>query len=655
MNKIDLINNLKSKIKKAKVASRHLKKYACFDKFSSSMMFYLAQWSENPKVLQVLACHPQQSLREAVVLNPSTSYETLHYLLTDNVDVILLVLSYGKLEQEDFYVLAEKFGKEIYPNKRIEDPSNYVQLIKPKATYHWANSQSICLLHNHHVGLKAMKNIDIRSFAPFTGNGLNILLDAKKTRIQEIKDNVNVFERIPLTDCMNHVQRSNYKKYQVAEWRKKNKAYEINFNDAEQHLLNYFLEAEGKVLSIDERDQNMVKKEQIGRQGSEHSFNSQDKTTLKSWLTKVKRDGLRLSKVPSKFKTYKVCLASVKQQGEALQYVPKPMITQELCLEAIKNNGSSLEYVPPEYANYEMYESAVGQSGLALQHVPESFKDESLCFKAVLSCGFALRHTPQQLINQKLCNVAVAEQPGAIKEVPLEFLSEDLCLEAVQGRSNALEYIPESFRTKAVCIESVKQNAHNFSHVPDQLLNEELIMGVAENYRSYYYQTVLPLIPKNKRTEKICMASVRENGRNLEFVPRSLQTESICLTAVKNHGPSIQCVSTRILSESICFAAVNNWAGAIKYVPESFQSVELCLLALKTGDPWEVLQHISKTSLLKHPYLLSRATKDNYPSNSLFEQLMESWLNDDSIDKADIKSCLNNAPSRLKKLDIWKT
>ena len=211
MSKIDLINKLKSKIKEAKVASTHLKKYACFDKFSSSMMLYLAQWSENPKVLQVLACHPQQSIREAVVLNPSTSYETLHYLLTDNVDVIRLVLSYGKLEQEDFYVLAVKFGKEKKPEKSIEDSSNYVQLIKPTMKHHWANSQSICLLHNHHVGLKALKNIDIRSFEPFTGNGLNILLNAKKTRIQEIKDNVDVSERIPLTDCMNHVQKSNYK------------------------------------------------------------------------------------------------------------------------------------------------------------------------------------------------------------------------------------------------------------------------------------------------------------------------------------------------------------------------------------------------------------------------------------------------------------
>ena len=648
------MNNLKDKIKEAKVASRHLKKYVYFDKFSDSMMLYLAQWSENARVLQVLACHPQQSIREAVALNPCATHETLYYLLTDNVDVIRLVLSFGKLEQEDFYALAEKFSKEIYPNIElvnpisIEDPSKYVQLIKPKKNNRWVNSQSICLLHNHHVGLKAMKNIDIKSFSPFTDNGLNVLLDAKKTRIQEIKDNVDVFNRNPLTDCMNHTQRWNYKKYRVAEWRTKNKAYEANFDDAEEHLLNYFSEAERKI-TIGENNKKIVKKEEVRRQGSDRSFSSQDKKAFKSWLTKVKRDGFQLSKVPPKFKTFEVCLASVKQQGEALKYVPKSIMTQELCMEAIKNNGSSLEYVPPEYANYEMYESAVGQAGLALQHVPEIFRDEALCYKAVLSNGFALHYTPRQVINQKICNVAIAEKPNVIGKVPLEFLSEDLCLEAVQNSAQALEYIPESFKTKAVCAEAFKRSSYVVRFLPEHLLNEELIMDVVGNHGGDVFE-ILQNVPKNKLTEKICAAAVKESGHNLEFVPRSLQSESICLTAVKNYGPSLKYVSNRALSESVCWAAVSEWAGAIKYVPESFKSVELCLLAMKTGDSWEVLPYMSKNDLLKHPYLLSRATKDNYPSNGVFKQLLEAWMNDDSINEADIKSCLANAPSRLKAL-----
>ena len=72
-----------------------------------------------------------------------------------------------------------------------------------------------------------------------------------------------------------------------------------------------------------------MKKEEVRRQGSDRSFSSQDKKAFKSWLTKVKRDGLQLSKVPPKFKTFEVCLASVKQ-GEALKYVPKSIMTQEL-------------------------------------------------------------------------------------------------------------------------------------------------------------------------------------------------------------------------------------------------------------------------------------------------------------------------------------
>ena len=653
MNNTDLMNNLKAKIKKAKVASRHLKKHAYFDRFSTSMMLYLAQWSENARVLQVLACHPQQSIREAVALNPHTNYETLYYLLTDNVDVIRLVLSFAKLEQEDFYTLAEKFSKEIYPNIElvnpinIADPSKYVQLIKLEKNNRWVNSQSICLLHNHHVGLKAMKNIDIKGFSPFTDNGLSILLDAKKTRIQEIKDNVEVFKRSPLTDCMNRIQQCNYKKYEAAEWRTKNKAHEITFDDAEKHFLNYFSEAERKMLSIGKSNEKIVKKEEVDRQGSERSFSSHDKKIFKSWLAKVRRDGLQLSKVPKKFKTYEMCVASVTQHGRALKHAPKSMITQELCSEAIKNNGSSLEYVPPEYANYEMCESAVGQAGLALQHVPEIFRDESLCYKAVLSNGFALKYTPQQVINQKMCDVAVAEKPYAIGEVPLGFLSEDLCLEAVQNSAQALEYIPESFKTNTVCAEAFKKSSYVVRFLPEHLLSEELIMDIVENHGGDV-SDILQNIPKNKLTEKICTAAVKEDGNNLEFIPRRLQSESICLTAVKNYGPSLKYVSNSALSESICWAAVSEWAGAIRYVPEGFKSVELCLLAMKTGYSWDVLPHMSKNDFRKHPYLLSRAAKNNYPSNGAFNQLLEAWISDDSIDEADIKSCLGNAPARLK-------
>lgn len=651
MNDTDLINNLKSKIKDAKKTFTHLKKYVFFDKYSPSMMLYLAQWSENPKAIQVLACHPDDSIREAITHNPFTSYETLLYLLTDkNKDIIRTVLSFGKLEQEDFHVLSVKFSKDVNYYKKNEDTSRYLQLLKPTSKYQWANSQSICLLHNHHVGLKAMENIDIKSFEPFHGDDLNKLLQVKDNRIEEIKHNKHVSLRITPTDCMHTVQRDNYKKYIVKEWRVKNKAHETIFNDAENHLLDYFIEAEQKAFSSED---NLVKNKKIGRQDSERLFNSTDKKTFQSWLGKVKRDGLRLSKVPKKFKTYKLCLASVKQDGSALQYVPESMMTLEICFEAIKNNGASLEFVPPELTNLEMYESAVGQQGEALRFVPENFKNESLCFKAVLSNGWALIHIPRQLINKKLCNAAVSRNGYVIKAVPIEFLSEDLCLVAIRSEPSALRYIPESHKTEAVCVETVRKNAMLFSLIPDKFLNEELIMDIVENHRGNL-KYILEAIPENKQTEKIGIAAVNQAGQNLEFISKSLQTESMCLTAVSKYGPSLQYVSKRTLSESICFAAVKKWAGAIKYVPEKFQSVELCLLASKTTHfPWEVREYISKTYLTKHPFILSKCTKDKYPSNSIFEQSMEAWVEDNSISEEDIKSCLNNAPTRLRKTQNW--
>lgn len=648
-----LADNLKLKIRNAKKNFINLKKHVHFDKYSPAMMLYLAEWSENSEILKILACHPDQTIKEAIIQNPFTACETLYYFLTfRNKDFIRMVLSYGKLEQEDFFVLAEKFDDSS--GKKNEDVSKYLQLIKPTSKGQWANSQSICLLHNHHVGLKAMKNINIRGFEPFTGDGtLKKLLEVKNKRIQEIKDNVNVSQRIAPNDCMNFVQKCNHKKYKVEEWRTKNKVYEMIFDEAENHLLNYNLGAEGKAPSSGKNVQAFIKKEPLTKQQPEELFNSVDTKKLKSWLSKVRRDGNRLSEVPKKFKTYKVCLASVKQEGNALQYVPESIMNKEICFEAIKNNGYSLKFVPLELADFDMYESAVGQCGVALEFVPKKFINKSLCFKAVVSSGWALTYVPDQFVTDKLCHLAVTQNGYTIRTVPIKFLSEELCLAAVQETSSALSSIPETFRTKAVVGESVKKNQHMFGDVPNDLLTEDLIMDVVKNYGGTF-ACILKKIPNNKQTEKICAAAINEDGRNLELIAKSLQTESICLTAVSKHGQSIKYVSKRFLSESICFAAVKAWPGAIKYVPEKLQSIELCILACREGMPWEVVEYLSETYIIQHPFLLSKVTKDKYPSNSIFEKSMNSWIANNLFNDLDIRACLLNAPSRFKKIQAWR-
>ena len=646
-----LLDNLKLKIGHAKNHFKNLKKHVYFDKYSHHMMLYLAQWSENPEVLQVLACHPGEDIREAIIHNPFTTYETLYYFLTDkNKNFIRMVLSFGKLEQEDFLILAEKF--EDGSGKKNEDANKYLQLLKPSSKGHWANSQSICLLHNHHLGLKAMENINISAFRPFINDGFNELRKVKDKRIQEIKDNIHVSQRIAPEDCMNFAQQWGYRRYKLrGEWRTKNTVYEMIFNEAENHLLNYHLIAEGKAVSSDKSVQAFVKNEHVPRLQSEELFNSLDIKKLKSWLGKVRQDGNLLSKVPEKFKTYKVCLASVKQEGAALEYVPESMMNKEICFEAIRNNGWSLEFVPLEFADFEMYETAVGQFGGALKFVPKEFINESLCLKAVIASVRALKYVPTQFITRKLCYVV--GYLGCISEVPIEFLSEELCLEDVKNNHDALRDVPECYRTKDVVFESVKKNDYMFRYVPDNLLTEDLIMDVVQNHGGTFAR-ILREIPKNKQTEKICLAAINEDGRNLELIAKSLQTESICLTAVSNFGPSIKYVSVRFLSESVCFAAVKADPGAIRYVPKKFQSIELCSFACRNGlHRWDI-EYLSENYNVKHPFLLSKLTKNKYPSNSIFEQSMNSWITNNSINDEDIRACLLNAPSKIKEIQAWR-
>ncbi len=285
MNIKDYIDNFKLKISDANKKFSHVKKYAYFDKYDEYVFKYLAEWSENPKVLEFLACHPSKEIRQTIIHNPFTSYESLLYLLNDkNTDVIRHVLSYGRLEQFDFYVLSEKFhpDKDI-TGKKYEDFSKYLKLIKPTLIQHWVNSQSICLLHNHHVGLKAIQNINISDFRPFYNDrsSYNKLQKVKEKRIQEIKDNIHVSKRINPKDCMHTVQQDNYQKYKVKDWRKKNKQLESVFSSAENHLLKYISEAENNTTSTFSCDKKIAKSDKVSVSELDRLLTSKDKRMVR--------------------------------------------------------------------------------------------------------------------------------------------------------------------------------------------------------------------------------------------------------------------------------------------------------------------------------------------------------------------------------------
>jgi hypothetical protein len=64
---------------------------------------------------------------------------------------------------------------------------------------------------------------------------------------------------------------------------------------------------------------------------------------------------------------------------------------------------------------------------------------------------------------------------------------------------------------------------------------------------------LLEIVPKDLRSEEICLQAVKENGRALKYVIN--QTDAICITAVKHDFRALEYVYEQ--TEEICRAAQN--------------------------------------------------------------------------------------------------
>lgn len=189
---------LKSKIALSRKKFSAIRRKADFDVYRTGLLIEFARFTKNSALLEVLACHPDNTVRDEVAYNQFSSYETLLGLLGDtDIEVIRTVLLFGKLKEEDFTVLSEKF----FPKKERGlffklNENEYLPLIKLKGKLaRWNASQSFYLLHNKHLGITALNNLDINSFAPFRGNGLKILTKLRDTRITEVRNNLPVSKR----------------------------------------------------------------------------------------------------------------------------------------------------------------------------------------------------------------------------------------------------------------------------------------------------------------------------------------------------------------------------------------------------------------------------------------------------------------------------
>lgn len=152
------------------------------------------------------------------------------------------------------------------------------------------------------------------------------------------------------------------------------------------------------------------------------------------------------------------------------------------------------------------------------------------------------------------CNTNVVQR----EEIPDELL--DKYLKMLIEDSWNLKFIPEEHRITTLCDLAIS----NAQILPSNT------------------QTVLTFVPRQFRTEDLCLRAVDIDGAALRDVPDEVKTYDICYRAIRHNGTELDCVPYRFLDEQMCLAAVSDDGEALRSVPEHLKTEELCWIAMRT-------------------------------------------------------------------------
>jgi len=124
--------------------------------------------------------------------------------------------------------------------------------------------------------------------------------------------------------------------------------------------------------------------------------------------------------------------------------------------------------------------------------------------------------------------------------------------------------IPRDERTEEVCLTAVQQNAD-----------------------------ALGDIDPDKQTETVCLAGVKQDGLVLRFIDPEKQTEAIYLAAVEQVGIALRFIDPEKLTEAVCLAAVKQNARVLRYIKPEKQTEAVWMATAKKNV--EVLKDIDPT------------------------------------------------------------
>jgi len=144
----------------------------------------------------------------------------------------------------------------------------------------------------------------------------------------------------------------------------------------------------------------------------------------------------------------------------------------------------------------------------------------------------------------------------------------------VQQNGLALRFVsPDEKKTEKLCLMAVLQNGLALREVPPERITDELcIKAVQQN------GLAIEDVPVKRITEKIALLAVQQNGLALQHVPKESQTREIYLEAVRQNGKALKWVPEEYKASIIKELSVKNILGnnyqAIRYFPKEHQFQE---------------------------------------------------------------------------------
>ena len=416
--------------------------------------------------------------------------------------------------------------------------------------------------------------------------------------------------------------------------------------------------------------------------------------TKEVYLEACKNNGLMITKVPDSIISEEFYVCAVESNGNALKYIPLERRTKELCKKAAIVSPESYKFIPIDFVTAEFVVD-VAQKGKyeSVSSLPNSRKNNTFYFELVSLDPEFVWYIPRKALSAKLGKIvikgmgfssaaeAVKAKPellsrlhvslydhdaclafvesdyyknshgkdrygspmygfntqdddekgrlylaqkytetyslpdmmkwpdvatkllnlsgGYIRFIKKDIITEDICLRAIDSFRYALGWIPKEYRTQRICLYAFDRDPSNIEYFPVEYITEELVLRAVK-----HSGFLLKEVPEHFRTKEVCLIAVSDRGRGrIEDVPETVLDKEIILSYFQNTQwgfQQLKVVPEEMKDYDVCLAAVKSDGSNLQYVPNIYYDYNMCLSALnRTPNAYEQIPDDSYTEGLE--------------------------------------------------------